>query len=77
MGHDLKYGRISTEKGDIPDDEPVYLLRAQDSAAVAAILAHKLDAQEKGSPLAFLVGVDEAVRSFESWQRGHETKAPD
>lgn len=26
----LKYGGVKTEKGDIPEDEPVFILRAQD-----------------------------------------------
>ncbi len=30
MGFDGKYGKIRTEKGSIPEDEPIFLLRAQD-----------------------------------------------
>ena len=30
MGYDKKYGKIITENGSIPQDEPVFLLRAQD-----------------------------------------------
>ncbi len=31
MGIDAKYGKIKTEKKTIPDDEPVFLIRAQDA----------------------------------------------
>ncbi|KKN65029.1 hypothetical protein LCGC14_0485860 [marine sediment metagenome] len=31
MGVDAKYGKVETEKKPIPDDEPVFLVRAQDA----------------------------------------------
>ena len=33
MAIEGKYGKITTERGTIPDDEPVFLLRAQDKLA--------------------------------------------
>ena len=37
MGIDAKYGQIETKKGEIPDDEPVFLIRAQDALAGAIV----------------------------------------
>ena len=31
MGIDAKYGRVTTERGDIGEDEPVVVFRAQDN----------------------------------------------
>ena len=31
MGIDAKYGEVKTEKKQIPDNEPVFLIRAQDA----------------------------------------------
>lgn len=31
MGTDAKYGQITTEKKEIPEEEPVFLIRAQDA----------------------------------------------
>ena len=37
MGFDAKYGQVETEKKAIPDDEPVFLIRAQDALAGAIV----------------------------------------
>lgn len=37
MGAEAKYGRITTERKAIPEDEPVFLLRAQDALASPAV----------------------------------------
>lgn len=37
MPKDIKYGQITTEYGDIPDDEPVMLFRGRDAHLVALI----------------------------------------
>lgn len=35
MAVERKYGRVTTEKGNIPDDEPVIVFRGQDRLAPA------------------------------------------
>ena len=40
MGYDLKYGKVTLENKQIPDDEPVFVLRAQDKLAVVALVAY-------------------------------------
>ncbi len=53
MSNCPKYGRITTELKDIPEDEPVFLLRGQDVLAVENVLYYA-DAREA-------VGHDEAA----------------
>ena len=38
MARETKYGRVTTEKKAIPEDEPVFLLRAQDQFAAETVL---------------------------------------
>lgn len=80
MGYDLKYGRVTTERGSIPDDEPVFLLRAQDSFAVEAII-HYLgrcagypDVSDR-----HVVGVRRVLDVFRTWRSAGKarTKVPD
>lgn len=37
MGIDAKYGKVETEKKEIPDSEPVFLIRAQDALSGAIV----------------------------------------
>lgn len=37
MTNTTKYGRVTTEKKDIPAEEPVFVLRAQDLLAAEAV----------------------------------------
>lgn len=76
MGVDLKYGQVTTEKGDIPADEPVFLLRAKDANAEATIAFYR-SLSQGDSPPAHIVGVDAASRSFESWRLTNGVKTPD
>jgi hypothetical protein len=47
MGYDRKYGQVTTEHDDIPDDEPVIVFRARDRF-VPAMLGYYLAACERG-----------------------------
>ena len=38
MAHDDKYGKVTVERGDIPEHEPVFVLRAQDILAAGTVL---------------------------------------
>lgn len=68
MGTDGKYGRVTTEFGNIPDDEPVIVFRARDRHT-RAVLAHYLKLCDQGySPLRHLRLVAEALARFIAWQ---------
>jgi hypothetical protein len=74
MGTDGKYGRVTTEHGDIPDDEPVIVFRARDSRT-RGVLAHYLKLCEQGgSPIRHLRLVTEALATFTRWQEQNPDK---
>jgi hypothetical protein len=79
MGTDRKYGRVITEYGDIPDDEPVIVFRGRDRM-VPAMLAEYLDLCRKaGSPQRHLDLVAESRRQIMEWQGEHrdQSRVPD
>ncbi len=71
MGYEKKYGQVSTEHGDIPDDEPVFVLRAQDQAMVATLDAYLSMCSGLGSPQRHLNGIQEAREKVRAWQEEH------
>lgn len=83
MAHDAKYGEVTVENepGNPLNgtDEPVFLLRARDQAALAGIEAYRADCRRKGSPQEHLDGITEVMERFAIWQ--HENagllKVPD
>lgn len=77
MARDGKYGGISIP--GIPDDEPIFILRAQDRAANETILDYEQNAKDEGATPQFLDGVQDALAKFEQWQGSHPDalKIPD
>lgn len=79
MGYDGKYGRVATEHGDIPDDEPVIVFRARD-AHTPGVLAHYLKmCDQEGSPYRHLRLVAETLTRFIRWQEDNpdQVRIPD
>lgn len=72
MTVDTKYGRIAID--GIPEDEPVFVLRAKDKASVETIKDYRLNARAEGSTDSFCHSVDQVVRDFERWQRTNPAK---
>jgi len=71
MAVSTKYGKV-----DIPhigDDEPVFILRAQDKLAEKSIEDYKSLAESKGAKVAGTL--DEEIRAFKRW--GGAKKLPD
>jgi hypothetical protein len=76
MAEDVKYGHVTTERGDIGEDEPVFLFRAKDKL-LPVVLADYLDmCRRAGSPPHHLDGIDEAIDRVEAWQADHFTQVP-
>ena len=67
MGTDLKYGKVTTEHGNIPDDEPVFVLRAQDVVAIPTLQDYHDAAAKLGCHERFLTDVREAKVRFHRW----------
>lgn len=61
----------------MPDDEPVFVLRAQDRAATRAIEAWIEAASFLGANVEKLHGAEDHRQAFLRWQVDHTTKVPD
>jgi hypothetical protein len=71
MGHDSKYGKVTTEHGDIPDDEPVIVFRAQDANSIATLNFYRELCSRAGSPPRHLELACKTVAAFADWQDEH------
>lgn len=76
MGHDRKYGRVTTERGSIGEDEPVVLFRAQDALLPALLDHYRKLCTDAGSPRQHLGLIDGTSRAVRQWQERNPTKVP-
>lgn len=79
MALSTKYGKVTFERGDFEDDEPVFVIRGKDKLAPEGIMAYEQEADGGGASEEFLAAVrEEAVRA-EVWQADHpdKVKMPD
>lgn len=78
MAIDGKYGRVTTEHGNIGDDEPVIVFRARDLLAPEVIAHYHGQCLRAGSPMRHLRLVAEAYNRFVEWQnRSGDAQVPD
>lgn len=78
MAVDRKYGKVTTHvQAFNDDDEPVFIIRAKDQAAIPALLAYAIHAHNAGSDIVFVADVMGSVKRFADWQAKNETKVPD
>ncbi len=71
------YNRIQDPAGIIPDDEPVFLLRARDVSAPAVVRRWAdIHAQQGGDPLMASMARKHAER-MEVWQAANGSKVAD
>lgn len=71
------YNRIQDPAGKIPEDEPVFLIRAQDQVSASTVRAWaELNKVAGGDPLLTQMAYDHA-ETIESWQDSHGKKAAD
>jgi len=76
MAIDLKYGRVTMEKGDVGEDEPVIVFRAQDSL-LPKLLSHYLYlCINAGSPNHHLNAILNVRQFIMNWQKNHHTQVP-
>lgn len=76
MAIDLKYGRVTMEKGDVGEDEPVIVFRSQDSLLPRLLGYYHLICVEAGSPQHHLTAISRARENIVNWQKDHYTKVP-
>ena len=75
MAIEGKYGKVDVP--GIPDDEPIFILRAQDSLADKAMWSYMFLCTAAGSPDHHIQGIDAAIQTFYSWRdRGGQFKMP-
>ncbi len=76
MGFDGKYGKVTTEFGDIPESEPVLVFRAQDRLLPAVLFEYHRLADAFGSPEKHLGLIRAARERVLEWQAENPTKVP-
>ena len=74
MGYDGKYGRVTTEHGDIPDDEPVIVFRARDLQSVHTLAYYLMRCAGHGSPTRHLNLIVSDIQRFTAWQDENQDK---
>lgn len=79
MGFDRKYGRVTTEYGDIPEDEPVVVFRGHDPALVPMLDAYLTLCAGLGSPERHLNIIQNSREEIRVWQQANpdRMKVPD
>jgi hypothetical protein len=79
MGYDRKYGKVTTENGDIPDDEPVIVFRARDVTTTKLLSYYLMICAKAGSPVRHLDIIIGTLFHFRRWQQEHpdRVKVPD
>lgn len=79
MGFDLKYGVVTTERGDIPRDEPVFVLRGKDAACPDALLEYADVAMSVGADAEMCDAIRARAEDIRAWQEAHpeRVKVPD
>lgn len=78
MGYDKKYGIVTTEHVDIPDDEPVFLFRARDVHTPEVIKYYMQRCRTGGCPQGHLDLVEQGLKDVKTWQNteGNVVKNP-
>jgi len=69
--------RVQDLANKIPKDEPVFLLRAQDSAAPYAVGFWADMAESSGAAPNIVKAAREQVEAMRAWQEAHGNKIPD
>jgi hypothetical protein len=82
MAKDLKYPRVDIDTGGhspIGEDEPIFILRAQDKKSVKLLDSYLLLCQGSGCSGDHLEAIEENIKRFEDWQSQNPSavKLPD
>ena len=77
MGYDRKYGKVTTEFGNIGEDEPVVVFRARDMLLPKVLAYYHLFCLKVGSPRRHLNIILNTKEDVEKWQIENISKIPD
>jgi hypothetical protein len=76
MANALKYGQVDIP--GVPNDEPVFVLRAQDVLALPTIAEYRRMAMGAGCERTHLAAIDDVHDAVRGWQNGgNRVKVPD
>jgi hypothetical protein len=77
MAVDAKYGKVVTERGDIGEDEPVFILRAQDAYTATTIGQYLfMCVMNPDTPRRHLTMVMDALNDIRKWQHENGSRFP-
>jgi hypothetical protein len=76
MGYEGKYGKVTTEHGSIPDDEPVILFRARDALTPPLLDSYYALCKAAGSPQRHLDMIETTRLAFVEWQEKNGSRVP-
>lgn len=71
------YNRIQDPAGLIPEEEPVFLLRANDATAPGTVEAWANFAEYRGASAEIVGMAREQAAAMRAWQRVHGCQVPD
>ena len=71
MAVDTKYGRVTTEHGDIGDDEPVVVFRGRDRHLLDVLDEYWQICEFGDSPSHHLDAIQRAKDAVKAWQDAH------
>lgn len=74
MAIDNKYGRVTLEHGNIGEDEPVVVFRAQDKLLPKVLAYYRLFCWKVRSPKHHLQLIDDSLEKVEEWQSNNLSK---
>lgn len=72
-----KYVVTRSDGGHVPLDEPLWVLRARDRYALAAIRYYQTLCVNAGLPARFIAAIGQHMDRMTAWQEVHGTKTPD
>lgn len=71
MALNSKYGTVTTEFGDIPDDEIVIILRGRDELTFPTMTAYVALAADEGATEEFIADMLASIEEIRTWQQAH------
>lgn len=87
MASDMKYGKVTTERKEFPEGEPLFVLRGQDQLAQKALAAYaqalekearrRAKANDSEGESKYLRMVEDVARVAEAFEKWPVKKLPD
>jgi hypothetical protein len=77
MADDRKYGKVTTERGEFHDGEPVFIFRAQDPIAWEAMEHYAMLCDQAGCGIEHVEMIRDQVHLFLDWSEKHPDKVKD